>query len=116
MTITKYNVLNPKSDRKKPYYDISKDIFYFPVKTKYRYFVEASQFNLEKNVTEYFLLLGTTKFDENCRLCEVDGYGKCKIKLKGEIKDYVKSECTERGNIECNYIETEDNYDVFRIS
>lgn len=115
MTITKYNVLNPSINRKQPYYDVNKELFLFPVKSKYRYFVEASRFNREKNINEYYLLLGSVKFDDNCRLCEVNEYGKCKVKLKGEIKEYVMNECSERGNIECNYIETEDDYDVFRV-
>ena len=42
MVITKYNVVNPISNKKKPYYDFAKDYFIFPANTNYRYFVEAS--------------------------------------------------------------------------
>ena len=108
MVIVKYNVLNPHIDKKKPYYDLNKELLIFPVKSKYRHFVEASQYNKEKGVNEYFLLLGTKKFDDSCRLCEVNEYGKCKVKLKGEIKEYVKDIAAERGNIECYYVETEE--------
>ena len=33
----------------------------------------------------------------------------------GEIKDYVRNECKERGNIEVSYVETINSADVFSI-
>lgn len=115
MVITKYNVVNPISNKKKPYYDFAKDYFIFPANTNYRYFVEASLFNKEKGYDEYYLLLSKEKFDENCRKCEVNQYGKCKMKLVGEIKEFVKKECLERGNVNLEYIESIDLYDVYSI-
>ena len=115
MTITKYNIINHLSSTKKPYYDLKKNLFIFPVKQNYKWFVEAANFNKEKGCNEYYILLGTDKFDDDCRRCEVNQYGKCKVKLLGDIRDYVVSECVDRGNLTCDYVESCDNYDVFRI-
>ena len=115
MTITKYNIINTLSNKKLPYYDFKTDYFIVPFKSSYRWFVEAANYNKEKGYNEYYILVSNEKFDENCRRCETNQYGKCKFKLLGEIKDYVISECNDRGNITCDYVETCGNYDVFRI-
>lgn len=113
--IPKYNIINPISNTKKPYYDFKFNYFIFPVDRKYKYFVEAANFNQTKGYMEYFIILDEKPFDENCRKCEVNMYGKCKVKLLGEIKDYVRNECRERGNIEVSYVETINSADVFSI-
>ena len=115
MPIVKYTVLNPLQDNKKPYYDIKRKQFIFPVKENYKWFLEAAQFNVVKNDNDYFILIGTNKFDDNCKKCEVDMYGKCKLRLIGELKEYVIEECNSRGNIKVEYIESTDDYDVFSI-
>lgn len=115
MNVVKYNIINPLSNKKLPYYDFKTDNFIFPLKGNYKWFVEAANFNKEKGYNEYYILLGKDKFDDNCRRCEVTQYGKCKVKLLGEIREYVISECINRGNITVYYIETCDNYDVFSV-
>ena len=45
----------------------------------------------------------------------MDGYGRCKIKLRGDIKDYVEYLCKTTGNVELEYIESSEEYDVFSI-
>ncbi len=114
MSIIKYEVLNPTSSNKKPF--LSKEgLLFFPVKEAYRYYVECAITNEEHGGREYFILLGKEKFDSNCRLCKTDIYGRCQIKIKGEIKDYVVDEIKHRGNIDIEYLESADNYDVFTV-
>ena len=113
--IAKYNIINPISNRKKPYYDFKLNYFIFPVKRKYKYFVEAANYDSQRGITQYYLILSDIAFDDNCRVCETNMYNKCKVKLLGEIKDYVINECKDRGNIIVDYVETIDNADVFRI-
>lgn len=113
--IFKYEILNPIVDTKKPFYDKRREVFMFPVDTCYRYYIEAAITNLENGSREYFIILSCIKFDNNCRLCNVDNYGRCQIKLKSEIKDYIISETEARGNIEINNIEHTIDYDVYQI-
>lgn len=113
--IYKYNILNPLINNKEPYYDFEKDNLIIPVSKRYKYFVEAYTFDNETNNNNYYLLLGINKFDNNCRICDTNMYAKCKIKLKGEIKDFVKRECKDRGNIIIKFVESTDDYDVYMI-
>ena len=115
MPIIKYEVINPVKDSKRPFFDNKSGLFYIPVKAPYRYYVEVANTNMHTGGREYYILLSTTKFDEHCRLCSVDGYGRCRIKLRGEIKEYVVEETKYRGNINVIYLESENNYDVYMV-
>lgn len=110
--IIKYNILNPVTDKKKPF--IRDGVLYFPIKERYNYFVECYTDNIVGG-SNYYILLGKEKFNPNCRKCQMDGYGRCKIKLKGDIKDYVEYLCKTTGNVELEYIESSEEYDVFSI-
>ena len=114
MSIFKYEVINPTTDNKRPFFDKRKGLFYAPLKKKYRYFVEATVLD-ENGCEDYFIILGNVKFDKNCRLCHTDNYGRCQIKVKGKIKDYILEEVTNRGNVDLEYIESTDTYDVFKV-
>ena len=81
----------------------------------YNYYIEVKRYNPSTLCYEYFILLGTDKFDEQCRKCRVDDYCRLKVALHGEVLDFVASEMKNRGNIQFEYYETEDNYDVWRI-
>lgn len=115
MAIVKYRILNPITDHKKPYYDYKRKQFIFPVQTKYNYFLEAVQFNPTTNDNDYFILVGKDKFDYNCRSCETDMYGKCKIRVIGALRDYILDQLEDRGNLKVEYIESGENYDVFSV-
>lgn len=115
MPIVKYKILNPLVNHKKPYYDYKRNKFIFQVKSNYKYFLEAAQFNPEKGYNEYYILIGTEKFDDSCRTCEVDMYGKCKLNVIGELKDYIIDQTKDRGNINVEYVESCDGYDVFSV-
>lgn len=111
--IIKYDILNPIPDKAKPF--LKKDTLYIPIKANYRYFIEAAMNNAFGG-RDYFLLFGNTKFNNNCRTCQKDGYGRIKLKLKGEIKDYIYDKCKTYGNCDIEYIESAEDYDVFEIS
>lgn len=115
MSISKYQILNPLTDRKKPYYDNVRNQLVIPVKRKYKYYIEAAQYNYITTSKDYFILLGVEKFDDNCKRCEVDGYGKCRISIKGEIKEYIIDTIKDLGNITVEYQETDGLYDVFNV-
>lgn len=114
MGIIKYKVLNPVKDNKMPFFDERKGIFYVPITGYYRYYVEAIV-PCEEGGVDYFLLLGKIKFDANCRLCNTDNYGRVQIKIKGDFKEFIINETKERGNVKVEYIESADDYDVFKI-
>lgn len=111
-----FDIINPISNRKKPHYEYERNLFYFPTENKkYRFYVEARQINKDNGEVNYYFLLGTNKFSEHCRLCEVNMYGMCKIHPRGEIKDYIVRECSERGNINVNFVDGNINYDIWKI-
>lgn len=114
MSIVKYEVLNPTINNKKPFLN-KEGLLFFPVKEAYRYYVECAITNEYHGGREYFILLGKEKFDDNCRLCKTDYYGRCQIKLRGEIKNYIMEETKHRGNIYVEYVESTHNYDVFNV-
>ncbi len=115
MGIFKYSILHPVTDTKLPFFNDKKGILYIPLKTIYRYYIEAVIADQDGNTT-YYLLLGKTKFDSNCRLCHTDDYGRVQIKVKsGEFRDYIYSESKERGNIIIEYIESNTDYDVYSV-
>lgn len=116
MPIFKYEVLNPVVNTKSPFFDNKRGLFCFPLKgITYKYYVECAVNNQHTGGREYYILLSNKKFDSNCRLCHIDNYGRCQIKVRGEMKEYIVSETNWRGNIEVQYVESSDDYDVFAV-
>lgn len=116
MSIYNYEILNPVISPKRPFYDIKRKLLFFPANgSNYRYYIEVARNNKDTFAREYYVLLSNRKFDDNCRICRVDNYGRCQINLRGEIKDYVIQETKRRGNIEIEYVESERDYGVFAI-
>lgn len=115
MAILKYEILNPAKSNKKAFYDNKKNLLYIPIKNNYRYYVECALTNEYNGSREYYILLGKAKFDDNCRLCNTDQYGRCRIKLNGELKEYIIEESKNRGNVDVEYVESDEHYDVFSV-
>lgn len=113
--ITKFNVLNPITDKRSPFYNQKKGLFYFHTKTNYKYYLECSSINEKNNDIEFYILLSTEKFDINCKQCHVDNYGRCQIKPAGKVKEYILDQVKERGNFIMEYMESEDNYDIYKL-
>lgn len=108
----KYTILNPIADKTRPF--INKGVFYIPITEKYNYFLEVYQDN-PFGGKDYFIILSKTKFNSSCRRCSSDNYSRIKLRLRGEIKDYVFDKCEQDGNIDVEYVESTDEYDVFSI-
>ena len=108
----KYQVLSPQRDKSKPYYDTNKNL-HFKTDKYYTYYVEAITYI--NDCKTYVLLLGTTKFDINCKPCNKNLYGNIKIKPDKELREYIEKELQYRTNIEVTYKESEDDYDVFIV-
>ena len=111
-----FEIVNPVTNNKKPRYDARSNLFMFPVDKKYRYYIEAR--NIDKDTGEYswYLLLGNTKFSEHCRLCEVNMYGSCKIRPRGEFKEFISAECAERGDVDMYIVDANSSYDVWLVN
>lgn len=114
MSIVKYQVIKPVIDTKKPHVNKLGAFIVPNIKRFYTNYVEVKNYN-DIDGYEYYLLLGISKFDSNCRKCRVDDYARLIVNLHDELKDYATKECNERGNLEFNYIESEDDYDVWQI-
>ena len=110
----KFNIIKPKIDRRKPYYEAARNRFFFPVHKNYLYYLEASSTD-ETGFTTFYILVGKEYFNENCRRCEVNGLGNCRVQLHDATKNYVEKECAERGNINCTLIDENSDYDTYMI-
>ena len=114
--ICSYEVIAPITNRKIPYLD-NKGFFIVPKISKiYNYYIEVKRYNPNKLSYEYFLLLSDKKFDNQCRKCRVDDYGRLKAKLHDELLEFASSIMSVRGNIDMNYIETQEEYDIWELS
>ncbi len=113
--VIQFEIINPVTNKKKPRYEIERNIFRFPVETKYRYYIEAKQIDKDTGEYSYYLLLSTIKFSEHCRLCEVDMYNNCKLHPRGEFKEFIMQECAERGNIDMSKVDATSDYDIWKL-
>ena len=43
-------------------------------------------------------------------------YHSCKIHPRGEFKDFISRECEERGNVDMDKVDTNNEYDIWLIS
>lgn len=110
-----YDIINPVLNRKKAWFDIKKGLIFFPCPTShYRYFVECA-LNVDKLGRQYYILLSSIKFNENCRICQTDCYGRVKIPVRGELKDYLSNNYNNSFNINIELQDRCDIYDVFCI-
>ena len=113
--ITKYDIINPITDKNSPFYNKKKGLFYFHTKSNYKYYLECSRINEKTHDIEFYILLSDKKFNSNCKQCHVDNYGRCQIRPAGKLKNYILEESIERGNFIMDYIESEENYDVYKL-
>ena len=113
--ITKYDIINPITDKKGPFYNKKKGLFYFHTKSNYKYYLECSRINEKTHDIEFYILISDNKFNINCKQCHVDNYGRCQIKPAGKLKEYILEESVQRGNFIIDYIESEENYDVYKL-
>ena len=113
--ITQYELINPVTDKNSPFYNQKKGLFYFKSKTNYKWYLECSRFNENVQDIEFYVLLSENKFDINCKKCHIDNYGRCQFRPTGKIKDFILEECEYRGNFIFEYLETENNYDFYKL-
>lgn len=112
--INNYEILNPVTNNKEPYINKRGELVIPNIKRNYNYYIECAR-NTNYG-RDYFILVGKDKFDRNCRKCNVDIYGRLKIRIKGEFKDYIECEIKYRGNVNYEYIESEQLYDIFKVT
>ena len=113
--LTEFNIINPVPSRKSPFYNKKKGLFYFPTTIRYSYYLECTKINQVTHDIEYYILLSKTKFNENCKACHLDNYGRCQIKPAGILKEYIEKETMERGNLIMDYIESKEDYDIYNL-
>lgn len=115
MSIVTYEVINPSTNTKRPFLDRNGLLLFYTIGAHYKYYLECARTSDITYEREYFILISNKKFDDNCRKCFVDSYGRCRVKLSGELKDYVTREIAERGNIDVEYTESITEYDVYKL-
>lgn len=113
--IHNFKVVNPSVSNKKPFIDKRGNLYIPLTGARYRYFLEVSNYDPDTGDDYYYIMFGNIKFNEHCRLCAVDMYGRVQVPVKGVIKDYILRETKERGNVEVKYLESTENYDIFSV-
>lgn len=115
MDITTYDIIAPVSDKTKPRFFSKINSLVFRLDKKYKYYVEVSRYNKEEDIYSYFLLLSNYNFNINCRKINNDNYGRTIIILHNNLLEYIKAESKSRGNINIDYIESTNEYDVYSV-
>lgn len=114
--IFQYEVINPKTVKTLPHYNKRGEFIIPNIHANYKYYIEAARYN---NITlnrEYYFLFSKEKFDAHCRQCRVDDYGRLHLRTHGEIDTYIRNENITRGNVNVEYLESDDTYDVYIIT
>lgn len=109
-----YDVINTKVDKTKSWYSYKDNIIFAKLKLPFKvnYFLEASINN--KNGKEPCIILSKDNIDTQCRHCNVDNYGRIKIRPIA-FKNYFKSIYDRDSNIKLDIIETTEEYIVVKI-
>lgn len=115
MELYAFDVEAPVTNTKKPFYDKRRNFLYFRNSIKYKYYVECSQYNPETNDKEFYLLLSLEPISEHCRNLRRDCFGRYKAILHNDFKNYVMNESDTRGNIDIEYIESKEGYDIYKV-
>lgn len=115
MEFVPYNVLNPVIDTKKPFLSKSGFLIFNADTTEYKYYLECSNRNAKNGDLEYLILLSKERLNKNYRSLEINDYGKYRFKPKGEMMDFIKEECKERGNIAITLLTKNEYYSVFKV-
>lgn len=111
--IYNYEILNPLPVKDKPRYSSKGELLVPNIKSSYKWYLEAARNNTKTCDREYFLLFGDTKFNHSCK--RIYNYGGiASLYITGEFKDFVDREISSRGNIEVEFVECEDDFDVWR--
>lgn len=113
--IYKYKIINIIPDINRPYINDKDELIVPRTNGYYKWFVEAINYNRNNAIDKYYILLSYNKFNNSCRGCKIDRKNNLIIPVLGEIRDYIKRECKEHGNVDVNYIESTDEYDVFEV-
>lgn len=115
MEINNYDIVAPVIDRKKPFYYEKRRSLICRFRQRYTYYLEGSRYNQNTKTKDYYLFVGKIKFHDSCNKINNDDYGRAIMRLHSDFHDYVRDECYARGNINVTFVETEDNYDVYRV-
>ena len=115
MELYTFNIEAPVTDKSKPFYYATRESLVFRNKIKYAYYLECSKIDEITGDKSFYLLLSLDKFNDNCRRLKRDSYGRYFARLHNEVKNYVVRETKERGNIDINYIESKDYFDIYNI-
>lgn len=115
MDIYNYDLVTTKYDKNKHHYDNKRNIIYCKFKIVYKYYLECSRYNPETNTYDYYLMLSRKQFNDNCFKTYLDTYGRIQIKPHNNFKKYIESITNDSRNINLEYIESTDDYDVFSV-
>lgn len=116
MEILQYEIIDKKLDRLKPYYDKKKSLLIFRIQGAYNYYCQARKYNPETNDYEYFLLLGKTRFNDNCNIFYRDDFGRYKIRATDKLRIYMESITIDNANFELDCVDSNEYYDVWQIN
>jgi hypothetical protein len=115
MSILNYENINPKKDNKKPFLDKNGFLFFNANTKKTCYYLECIQKDEYTNEEKFYILVGETIFDKNCRVCKTDNYGRIKIKPCKKLKNYIDNNCDFGKNINIELSESNGLYTAFRL-
>lgn len=114
--INNYQVIAPVINKKLPYITNYGTLVVSRFHKKYKYYVEVKQYDTYADDYNYYILLSEEKFDEQCRTCRIDDYGRLFIVLHKDILEYAKAESERRGNLNFEQIDSSDEFDLWKLN
>lgn len=114
--IYKYEILNPIPIITKPHLNRRDELVIPSIsKANYKWYIIGAQYNPTTNDREYYILFSNIKFDYNCIKLTKDYGRRYAITINGEFADYVYREINSRGNVNIDYLCSEDDFDVYIV-
>ncbi len=115
MELFDFQIVKRKTNKNLPYIDDKERLIIPNANKAYKYYLETVRYNPEAEDYERYILFGNKPFNENCERCTIDNYGRIKLFLSKEFKHYLVKEIANGNNIDLQYVETRDEFDVWEI-
>lgn len=111
--INEYKAVNPVFNKEKPFLGNHNQLI-IPMKGFFHkfYMIAARDDHLNER---FFILFGYDKFDDNAREIKKDDYGRLKVNLNGNFKNFVKEQLSKRKNLDLCYTESKCGIDIYEF-
>lgn len=110
-----FNYETLTTNKKYPKYNKDRHTIYTKFDKPYRFYLEVRDYNTDYNTYNYYILLGETKFDENCKSITFDDYGRSKIRCCDNIHNEIMNCLENKNTFDLIRENSNEEYDLYSI-